>query len=646
MAGQRGDKTDEANVARRERGGGAQIGGKVEGKGGGRRGKRDGKELDRAGGGRASKHSAPIQSAEERRRGCIPTVSRGSALLHTFLSTLAGTKSRLHLQLAWHSLHSSTSSSRDLMMPIGKSHSRGNCQQSKRNTSQANWLDYTIYADLLQVCAKIGSLQKGRKTHAHIVETGFAQNMYLGNNLINMYGKCRSLECARLVFDKMSKRNIVSWNTMIAGYAQNGFGEEALELFRQMQLKGEKPNHLTFASVVKACASIAALEQGKNVHDQIMETVFETNVVVGTALVDMYAKCGSLESAREVFDKIIEKNVVSWNSMIAGYAQNGYTDGALKLFFQMPNPDVIAWTALIASFVQNGRSEDALKLFYQMQKASMKPDQFAFASMLNACGNLVALEEGKQAHSYIIRTGLNSDVALENALVDMYAKCGVIEDASQVFDKMPRRNLFSWTAMIAGSALHGRGKEALKLFEEMVQKGMKPDEITFVGVLSACSHAGLVDEGHIYFESMSGKHGITPTVEHYTCMVDLLGRAGSLAEAESFISQMPINPNAAVWGAFLGACRIHDDLLLGKHAAEHLFEFHLQDAGTYVLISNMYAAAGKWDDVARVRKLMKERGIQKQPGCSWIEVNNMRHAFVVEDRLHPQKDEIYTNLDT
>eukprot|EP01018_Ginkgo_biloba_P008645 Gb_28764 [translate_table: standard] len=468
--------------------------------------------------------------------------------------------------------------------------------------------------DILQECINTRSLANGKTVHAYIIKTALPTNVLQTNHLINMYAKCGSVNDARHVFDKMSERSLVSWNTIVAAYTQSGYSVEAIKVVWKMQQEGIRQDKFTFTSVLRACASLTAVAEGKQVHSLIIKTGLEANVFVESALVDMYAKCGSTKDARQVFDKMPERNVVSWNTMIAGYAQNG-------------------------------QAEKALKIFWQVQRVGMDQNQFTLSSALSACASLAALEEGYQVHTVTIKTGFQFDVFVGSALVDMYAKCGTIEDAHTVFGKMPLRNVVSWNAMIAGFAQHGLGNETLEKFEEMQQAGMEPNNITFVCVLSACSHAGLVDEGQLYFDSMVRDHGIKPRVHHYACMVDLLGRAGRVQEAEELINKMPCEPNAAVWGSLLGACRIHGNIELAKRAAECLFKLEPQNAGNHVLLSNIYAAAGRWDEAARVWKMMKDTGVKKDKGHSWIEVKNKVHVFAVGDRLHPQTMEIYGILE-
>eukprot|EP01018_Ginkgo_biloba_P009788 Gb_07729 [translate_table: standard] len=532
------------------------------------------------------------------------------------------------------------------------------------------------FASVLPACASLGALEHGKDVHKELMNTRFESDIFVANALIDMYAKCGCLEEARHVFDKITKRDVVSWSSIIAGYVQNGNFDEALKLFGQMLLTGVKSNSTTFASVLPACANLAALEHGKQVHEDIIRSGFESDIFVGNALLDMYAKCRSIEDARKVFNKMLEQNVVSWNAMIAGYAQNGYVEEALKLFEKMPKRDliswnvmitgyaqngyvdeafnlfkkmpkqnVVSWNAMIAGYAQNGHFAEALTFFRQMKLTGVKPNTVTFASVLSVCANLAALQEGKKVHDDITSSGLQSDVFVGCALVDMYAKCGSIGDARDVFENLPERTVVSWNALIIGYAMHGCGKECLQLFEQMQHSGIMPNHVTFVGVLSACCHAGLVDDGLQYFDRMAQEYHITPALEHCCCLVDLLGRAGRLDDALDFINKMPIKPDAAVWGSLLGACRTHGNVDLGECVAERLFELESDNSANYVLLSNIYGAAGKWDDKEKVRKMMKDKRVKKTPGRSWIEVNNKVYTFLVGDRSHPQTQKIYAELE-
>eukprot|EP01018_Ginkgo_biloba_P018484 Gb_38129 [translate_table: standard] len=568
---------------------------------------------------------------------------------------------------------------------------------------------------VLLACAQLAALQHGKWIHAYIIRSGIEIDVFVATALVDMYAKCGSVEIARHLFDTMSKRNAVSWSAIIAGYAQNGYASEALTLFYQMLLTNMKPNPMTMVSVLQACGQLGALQQGKLIHDYTIRAGL-CDVFLGTALVDMYAKCGCVETARKVFDRMSKRDVVLWNTMISGYCQNGHTNetltlfnemqrakvkpnsvtmvsllqacahsGALQqgiwiheyiiqsgfesdvivgnslidmyancgrvevaheLFEKMPKRDVVSWNAMISGYVENGHTTKALLVFSQMQLADINPNSVTLLSVLQACIYVAALQQGKWIHGYIIRNGFESNVFLENSLLTMYAKCGNIRIARHIFDKMTERGVVSWNAMIAAYGIHGQGKDALALYAQMEQRAMKPDDITFVGLLNACSHAGLVEEGWNYFDCMSRNYGIRPRLEHYACMVDLLGRAGQLSEAHNFINKMPLEPDACVWGALLGACRIHSNIELGERVAEHLFAMEPENAGYYVLLSNIYAAAGKWNDVTKVRKMMKDRGAKNMPGCSSIEINNRIHEFLVGDRSHSQSEKIYAMLET
>ncbi|KAH9326423.1 hypothetical protein KI387_006601 [Taxus chinensis] len=480
----------------------------------------------------------------------------------------------------------------------------------------ANILPNSItMVSLLQACSHLAAVGIGECIHSYVVRIGFQFDVILTTAFIDMYAKCGNMMIARKLFDKMSRRNEICWNAIVAGNVQNGLFSEALTLFNHMQLADVKPNCVTVISVLPACAHLTALHQGKWIHSYIIKSGFELDVAVETGLVDMYAKCGSIEIARFLFDNMSNRNVISWNAMIAAY-------------------------------IQNAHAGEAMTLFNQMQQVNLKADIVSVVSVVSACANLAALRQGKTIHGYIIKSGFQLNVVVGNSLIDMYTKCGSIENSRQMFNKMFKTDVVSWNTMISGYGMHGQGEDALMLFSQMQQTDINPDYITFICVLSACSHAGLVEKGWEYFECMSRDYCITPKEQHYACMVDLLGRAGCLDEAEDFIKKMPYGPGASVWGALLGACKIHHNIHLGEHVAKQLFHLEPDKAGYYVLLSNIYAASGRWDDVSKIRTLMKDRGIKKMPGCSLIEVNNKIHTFVVGDESHPQSEQIYAMLKT
>ncbi|XP_057815488.2 pentatricopeptide repeat-containing protein At2g13600-like [Cryptomeria japonica] len=506
--------------------------------------------------------------------------------------------------------------------------------------------DSTNIASILPTCAKLGVLEHGTEIHQKVIESGFLSDVVV-TALIDMYAKCGNIQKARKLFDKMHNSDVVSWNAIIAGYTHNGALDEAfrlfeempqrdvvswtaiiagytqndpvekaLEIFNQMQQAGVNPNVATFVSILSACARIGALEQGMEIHQKIIENGFLSDVVLNS-LIDMYAKCGSMPRAHVLFDKMLDADVISWTAMITGYAQSGVLDKALRLFKEMPKRNVVSWTAMIAGCAQNGLFDKAILLFKQMQIAGIRPDSATLASILPACAKLGALERGMEIHQKIVEKGFLSDVVL-NALIDMYAKCGILQKALELFNYMRQPNVTACNIIIAGYATHGYGKEALKLFELMKHLGTNPNHVSFICVLFACSHTGLVVDGCKYFNSMTDSYCIIPTMDHYVCMVDLLARAGYLEEAFNFIIKMPINPDVVVWMCLLGSCRSHTNIWLGEFVARLIFELRPKDASPYVLLSNIYAEAGRWGDAKKARKLMTDRGIKKIPGCSWM----------------------------
>ncbi|OMP01271.1 hypothetical protein COLO4_12017 [Corchorus olitorius] len=486
------------------------------------------------------------------------------------------------------------------------------------------------FASALSACSGLKDIKMGTQIHALISKTRFSSDVYMGSALVDMYGKCGSVNCGQSAFDDMSERNRVSWNSLITCYEQNGPAAAALQVFLRMMEFGIQPDELTLASVVSACATLSAIKEGQQIHACVVKCdKLRDDLVLCNALVDMYAKCNRIEDARCVFDGMQVRNVVSETSMVSGYAKAASVKTARLMFTKMAERNIVSWNALIAGYTQNGEDEEALRLFCLLKRESICPTHYTFGNLLNACANLADLQLGRQAHAHVLKHGFRfqfgeeSDIFVGNSLIDMYMKCGSIED---------------------GYAQNGYGKKALELFKNMLVSGEKPDHVTMIGVLSACSHAGLVEEGRHHFSSMSVEYGLLPLKDHYTCMVDLLGRAGCLDEAKNLIETMPMKPDAVVWGSLLGACKIHRDISLGKYVAEKLLEIDPSNSGPYVLLSNMYAELGRWADVVRVRKLMRKRGVIKQPGCSWIEIQGHINVFMVKDKRHPRKKEIYSVL--
>ncbi|XP_030481234.1 pentatricopeptide repeat-containing protein At2g03880, mitochondrial [Cannabis sativa] len=569
---------------------------------------------------------------------------------------------------------------------------------------------------VLRLCSTLGLLQRGEQIHGYTIKTRFDLNDFVLTCLVDMYAKCKCISEAEYLF-RMSPRskNHVMWTAMVTGYSQNGESLKAIKCFREMRIEGVESNHFTFPGILTACAAVNAGLFGAQVHGCMIRIGYGANVFVQSALVDMYAKCGDLNSAKRALENMESDDVVSLNSMIVGCVRQGYLKDALILFKEMHardmktdhftypsilnsfavlkeieqaksvhgliiktgfeayvlvgnslidmyakqgnlvsayqtfnlilDKDVISWTSLVSGYAHNGYYEKAFELFHEMRVAGVYPDQFVIASVLSACAELTVLEFGQQIHSNCTKSGLRPSLSVDNSLVTMYAKCGCIEEANKVFDSMRVRNVISWTALIVGYAQNGRGKDSLKFYDQMIATGTNPDFITFIGLLFACSHAGLLENGRTYFESMDKVYGIKPGPEHYACMIDLLGRSGKLKEAKRLVNQMTVEPDATVWKALLAACRVHGNVELGEKAADNLLKLEPFNSVAYVLLSNLYSAAGRWDDAAKIRRLMKSMGISKEPGYSWIEMNSQAHRFMSEDRSHPRTTEIYSKLD-
>lgn len=470
----------------------------------------------------------------------------------------------------------------------------------------------SYYGPLLQSCIAQKAVNPGKQIHALISQMGFGFHAVLATKLVNLYSACDSLHNAHQLFDRIPQRNLFLWNVLIRGYAWNGPYEVAIELYYRLLELGLVPDNFTFPFVLKACSALSAIEEGRRIHEDVIRTKWETDVFVGAALIDMYAKCSDVESAKQVFEKILERDVVVWNSMIAAYGQNGHAD-------------------------------ESLELCREMILTGLKPSEATLVTVISASADVAALPQGRELHGFSWRHRFEFNVKVKTALVDMYAKCGSVKVARNLFERLREKRVVSWNAMITGYAMHGHATKALDLFVKMKNE-VQPDHITFVGVLSACSRGGLFDPGRMFFESMVRDYHINPSVQHYTCMVDLLGRSGRLDEAYDLITQMRVKPDSGVWGALMNSCKLHGHVELAELALEKLIELEPRDAGNYVILSNIYAQAGNWEGVAKLRKLMIDRGIKKSIACSWIEVKKKVHAFLSGDASHPNCEEIYAKL--
>ncbi|XP_052196241.1 pentatricopeptide repeat-containing protein At2g22410, mitochondrial [Diospyros lotus] len=505
--------------------------------------------------------------------------------------------------------------------------------------------DNYTYPLLLKLCARLSLFWMGHEILGHVLQLGFDLDIYVHNAVIHMLVSCGELEAGRKVFGESSVRDLVSWNSLINGYVRAGLPLEALRIYREMEAEGVLPDEVTMVGMVSLCSQLGDLDLGREIHSCIEENGLSLTLPLANALMDMYAKCGDLVAAQFLFDKMETKTMVSWTTMIVGYAKLRQFKVARRLFDEMPEKDVVPWNAMIGGYVQANQCKEALALFHQMLGSNIKPDEVTIVSLLSACSQLGALDVGIWAHHYIEKHNLSLNVALGTALVDMYAKCGNITKALQVFHDIPARNSLTWTAIIGGLALHGNAHDAISHFLEMINVGLVPDDVTFLGVLSACCHGGLVEQGRNFFAQMSSCFNLSPKLKHYSCMVDLLGRAGLLEEAEELIRSMPMEADAVVCGSLFFSCRIHGNVDMGERAARKLLELDPHDSGTYVLLANMYVEARMWEQAGKVRKMMRDRGLEKTPGCSLIEVNGCVSEFIVRDKSHPESEQIFGCLD-
>lgn len=448
--------------------------------------------------------------------------------------------------------------------------------------------------------------------HAKVVRAGHASDVFVVNSLIQMYANCGEFDDARNVFDGSPHRDVVSWNAMITGFVSLGLFRDAFDWFEKM-LEEERvePDSVTVMSLASACSRLGDLERGRWLHRYSAERgLVKGNLQLSNALVDMHCKCEDLAAAREIFDGMGERDVLTWTSMIAGLANSG-------------------------SF------RESLELFGRMQQERILPDEVVIVAVLSACAQTGALDQGKYVHLLIDRFKINRDVVLETALIDMYAKCGSLDCAMQVFEEMKERNVFTWNAMICGLAMNGQGRRALELFKRMENEGVLPDDVTFIGLLSGCSHCRFVDEGLRLFNVMNDVYNVKHRMEHYGCVVDLLGRARLLEDALAFIERMPIKPNAVLWASLIGACITHGDTELAEKVSRRVVELEPDSCGRYVMLSNFYAGARRFDEALEVRKVMKAKGIGKIPGLSWIELNGTIHQFVAGERSHFMTEKIH-----
>ncbi|KAL5222157.1 hypothetical protein ABZP36_026870 [Zizania latifolia] len=471
------------------------------------------------------------------------------------------------------------------------------------------------FSSILSVAAAMAHLHIGCQVHALVVRSTSESNVFVNNSLLDFYSKCDRLGDMRRLFDEMPERDNVSYNVVIASYAWNQCAGTVLRLFREMQKLGFVRQALPYASTLSLAGSLPHVQIGKQIHAQlILLGLASDEDPLGNALIDMYSKCGMLDHAK-------------------------------SSFFNKSGKSAISWTAMITGYVQNGQHEKALRLFCDMRRAGLSPDRVTFSSVIKASSSLAMIGLGRQLHSYLIRSGHRSSVFSGSALVDMYAKCGCLDESLQTFDEMPERNSISWNAVISAYAHYGQAKNAIKMFEGMLYCGFNPDSVTFLSVLAACSRNGLADECRKYFDLMKHHYNICPWKEHYSCVIDTFGRAGCFSDVQKMLVEMPFKSDPIIWTSILHSCRIHGNQDLARVAADKLFSMEPTDATPYVILSNIYAKAGLWEDAAHVKKIMRDKGVRKESGYSWVEIKQKIYSFSSNDQTNPMIDEIKDELE-
>ncbi|XP_078153406.1 putative pentatricopeptide repeat-containing protein At3g01580 [Carex rostrata] len=540
------------------------------------------------------------------------------------------------------------------------------------------------FSSLSPSCGRLGVLTLGKELHGYVMRHDLITSPFVVNGLMHVYWRCGdiisterlflkfssrnvviynallicysetgNLEKARNLFENMEfegiKRDDISWNSIISGHVDNEMHGEAISMFRKMIIDEQiKPNQYHLGSTLLACAAYGAFKQGKELHAHAIVRGYSSDPYMGSALVELYCKSKDLTSAESAFKGILERSTWNWNVLSMGHARNGNFIRSLELIGEMKEcgfePNICTWNGLIAGCVENGENKLAFELFRKLPSEGLRPDIHTINMVLSICSRVLSIELGKQVHAHAIRCGYESEVRIGAPLVDMYYKCGNIRLGVLAFERIREHNLVSCNTMLAGYATHGLGTEGIKFFNKLLKDDLVPNEITFLSVLSSCVHSGDLEKGRFYFKMMQN-YGIEPELKHYTCMVDLLSRAGQLNQAYELIKTMPMQPDPFVWTTLLNGCVTKCNVELGEIAASKLIELEEGEMANYVLLANLYASAEKWDDLARIRRLIKERGMHKSPGCSCIEIKDTVHMFLAGDKSHNEVHEIYALLD-
>lgn len=500
---------------------------------------------------------------------------------------------------------------------------------------------------LLSLLGKCKSMLELKKLHAMVISFGLSQEDPYVSKILNFsaLSNLGDIDYSYRVFSQLHNPPIFSWSIIIRGYSNSKNPIHSLSIFLKMLRHGVAPDYLTYPFLVKAAARLSNQESGVSVHAHIIKTGHESDRFIQNSLIHMYASCGNIIWAHKVFDRMQGKNLVSWNSILDGYAKCGEMVLAQKIFESMQERDVRSWSSLIDGYVKAGEYREAMAVFENMLAVGPKANEVTMVSVLSSCAHLGALEKGRMMHKYVVDNGLPLTMVLQTSLVDMYAKCGAIEEALYVFRSISKSqtDVFIWNAIIGGLATHGLVEKSLKLFEEMQIVGIRSDEITYLCLLVACAHGGLVKEAWYFFESLV-KCGMTPSSEHYACMVDVLARAGQLTTAYQFICQMPIKPTTSMLGALFSGCIKHRNLDLAEIVGRKLIELDPNNDGRYIGLSNVYAVVKRWDDARSMREAMERRGVKKSPGFSFVEISGILHRFIAHDKTHPESEETYSML--
>ncbi|XP_010538069.1 PREDICTED: pentatricopeptide repeat-containing protein At1g74630 [Tarenaya hassleriana] len=531
----------------------------------------------------------------------------------------------------------------------------------------------------ISILSKCKNLRTLTQIHASLIKSGADTDPFFAGKLL-LHGAVAisdGLRYAHRLFLSFPDPDVFMFNTLVRGFSESDSPRNSILTYIEMRKRAlAPPDSFSFAFVIKAAANLRCLKIGFQTHCQALTHGLDTHLFVAVTLISMYGECGSVEFARKVFGELPQPNVVAWNAvvtacfrgvdvvgarrifeampvknltswnvMLAGYTKAGELESAKRVFREMLVKDDVSWSTMIVGFAHNGRFDEAFMCFRELQRLEMKPNEVSLTGVLSACSQAGAFAFGKAIHGFIVKSGFSWIVSVNNALIDVYSKCGNVAMARLVFDSMREKtSIVSWASMIAGLAMYGHGKEAIELFDDMIEFGVRPDGISFISLLYACSHAGLIEEGEEWFRKMTTVYDIEPAIEHYGCMVDLYGRAGKLQKAYDFICRMPTPQNAIIWRTLLGACSIHGNIELAEKVKQRLSELDPNNSGDHVLLSNVYAVAGKWKDVAAIRRSMAEQKMKKSPGWSLVEVDKTMYSFVAGEKRNEIRVEAYEKL--